>query len=83
MSDLCIIAAPATLEILIFPVGILEGGQGLITLSGPVPVSAQELDGSKPAPVSRKGCKLEPPEENPQIYLKGFEIRSAIHRRRC
>lgn len=40
-------------------------------------LSAQEPDRSKPAPVSKKGCKLEYPEEYPRIYLKGFETHKA------
>lgn len=66
MSDLCFIAVHASLKILIFPFGVLEVEQGLITIS--IPLSAQELDRSKPAPVSKKGCKLECPEENLQIH---------------
>lgn len=70
MSDLCFIGAYATLKILTFPLGVLEVEQGLITVS--IPLSAQELDRSKPAPVSKKECELECPEENLWI-LKGNE----------
>lgn len=71
MPDLCFIAAHAALKILIFPLGVLEVEQGLITLS--IPLSAQELDRSKPAPVSKKGCKLECPEENLRIYSRAMK----------
>lgn len=71
MPDLCFIAARAALKILIFPLGVLEVEQGLITLS--IPLSAQELDRSKPAPVSKKGCKLECPEENLRIYSRAMK----------
>lgn len=66
VCQICFIAAHAALKILIFPLGVLEVEQALITVS--IPLSAQELDRSKPAPVSKKRYKLECPEENLLIY---------------
>lgn len=49
-------------------------GQGQVSsLCVSILLSAQEPDRSKPAPVSKKSCKLQYLEENPWIYLKGFE----------